>query len=154
MPMPKSVTRINKNGITYVSSVDRVNYTITELIRAAFRDVAKLVKRSMKEKIDDRTKNTKKSIGSWVRKDKVTGEIWLQVGVYTAPIAKKKNKIPIYHAHILEFGSRYARKQPFIRPAVFDNINQIRDIQGKYLSAIENENKALSLIDEKDEVED
>ena len=152
MAMPKSVTKLNKNGITYTSSVDRVSYTIKELTRAALRDVAKLVKRQMKSKINKDTGDTKKNVGSWVRKDKVTGKVWLQVGIYNRKKSKKKNKKPIVHAHILEFGSRFVRANPFLRPSVFDNLQQIQEIESKYLSAIEDELKAQSLINEKDEV--
>ena len=43
MAVPKSVTRINKNGVQYIDSVDRVNYTLEELTRAALREVGKFV---------------------------------------------------------------------------------------------------------------
>ena len=35
MPLPKSVTKIKKDGIEFVSNVDRAQYTIQELSRAA-----------------------------------------------------------------------------------------------------------------------
>ena len=43
MACPKSVVKFTKNGITYTDSVDRANYLITELTRAAMKDVAKYV---------------------------------------------------------------------------------------------------------------
>lgn len=42
----------------------------------------------------------------------------------------------------------------FLRSTVQDNIDEIQKIQGKYLSAIEDENRALGLIDEDEEVAD
>ena len=42
-------------------------------------------------------------------------------------------------------------EKPFLRPSVFENIDQIRLIQGKYLSAIADENKAKGLINEAEE---
>ena len=49
MSVPKSVTKINKNGITYTSNVDACQYYIFELNRAALRDVAKFVKRTFRD---------------------------------------------------------------------------------------------------------
>ena len=45
MGLPKSVIRFNKNGVQYVSSCDRTQYTIRELTRAALRDVGKFITR-------------------------------------------------------------------------------------------------------------
>ena len=50
MPVPKSVTKINKDGVTYVSEVDKANYYIFELSRAALRDVEKFVRSEFKKK--------------------------------------------------------------------------------------------------------
>ena len=44
MAMPKSVTKLNKDGVQFTSSVDKIEYTITELSKAALRDSAKLVR--------------------------------------------------------------------------------------------------------------
>ena len=48
MPLPPSVTRIKKDGVEFVSSVDRCAYTIRELVRAALRDVGKYVLRGFR----------------------------------------------------------------------------------------------------------
>lgn len=50
MSVPKSVVKLKRNGVEYVSSVERTNYTITELTRAAMRDVGKLLCRRTNEK--------------------------------------------------------------------------------------------------------
>ncbi len=50
MAVPKSVVRFKKNGVEYTSSVDRVNYTIVELTRAALRDVGKYLARTANSK--------------------------------------------------------------------------------------------------------
>lgn len=154
MAMPKSVTKINKNGITYTSSVDRASYTIQELTRAALKDVAKLVRREAKQNAPIDSGDYKKNIGTWVRKDRRTGEFELQLGIYTATQSRKKKKNPVYFAHIIEFGSRLVEPLGIITHAVSDNIKEIQEIESQYLSAIEDELKAKSLIDEKDEVSD
>ena len=42
MPVP-SVVKFTKNGVEYTSSVDRANYYIYELTRAALKDVGKYI---------------------------------------------------------------------------------------------------------------
>lgn len=154
MGMPKSVTKINKDGVKFISDVDRVNYTIQELSRAALRDVSKLIRKMAKQKVPVFLGVLKSNIATWVRKDKRTGDVELHIGIYDTRTSKKKNKTPAYHAHLLEFGTAKMEAQPFLTPAVYDNINDIINIQAKYLSAIEDEQKAIRLIEEKDEVSD
>ena len=43
MSVPKSVIKFKRGGVEYVSSVDRTLYTITELTRAALRDVGRYI---------------------------------------------------------------------------------------------------------------
>ena len=48
MSVPRSVTRVDRaGGVTFTSNVDRINYTINELCRAALRDVAKVLRKKM-----------------------------------------------------------------------------------------------------------
>lgn len=49
MSVPKSVVKFDKNGVVYTSSVDRANYTMKELSRAALRDVGKFVCREFRK---------------------------------------------------------------------------------------------------------
>ena len=156
MPVPKSVTKIKKDGVTYISSVDRTQYTITELSRAAFRDVAKLLRRRIKDMAPVDTGNLRRNVGSWVRKAEDSDVPYLQVGVYDKERARKKGLQDAYYATWQEFGnSRHPAangNRGFIRPAVQDSIDDIRRIQGKYLSEIERENRAMGLIDESEEI--
>lgn len=158
MAMPKSVTKVKKDGVEYISNVDRVQYTISELSRAALRDVAKLLRKRIKDAVPVDEGVLKKNVGTWVRKDKGTGESRLQVGVYDKTRAKKKGYPYAFHAHFQEFGTSKMQAanngRGFLRSTVQDNIDEIQKIQGKYLSAIEDENQALGLIDEDEEVAD
>lgn len=139
MAMPKSVTRVNKKGIKFISNVDRVEYTITELCRAALRDTAKLLRNRMLNKARQlpgmkRSRRLNKSYQYWVRKR----ETDLLIGV----------KHDTWYGANQELGTKGMPKKGIIRDTVYENIDQIRIIQGKYLSAIENESMARGLIDE------
>jgi HK97 gp10 family phage protein len=158
VPVPKSVTKIKKDGVEYISNVDQTQYTITELSRAALRDTAKLLRRRIKDNAPEDTGNLKRNVGSWVRKTEDSDVPYLQVGVYDRERAEKKGLKHAYYATWQELGnSRHPAAnggRGFLRPAVQDSIEDIRRIQGKYLSAIEDENKALGLIDEEEEIAD
>lgn len=141
--MPKSVTKINKDGVEFVSSVDRANYTIEELSRAALRDVAKLIRKRMVQKLKKlpgmkRSKRIYNSTQYWVRKR----ETDLQIGF----------KHDTWYGVHQELGDRNQPARHILRGTVMENIDEIRKIEGQYLSAIEDENKALALIDEKEYV--
>lgn len=134
MSLPKSVTKIKKDGVEFVSSVDRASYTIRELARAALRDVGKLVCRRARQKIHRRTGRLAKNTQYWVRKK----EADLQVGF----------KPGGFYGGFHELGTEKMPKIGALYNSVKDEINTIRDIEGKYLSAIEDEQKARALIDE------
>lgn len=145
MSVPKSVVKINKKGITYTSNVDRVSYTIKELTRAALRDVARLIKYSIRQKFNElqgmrkQSKRFKASFQHWLRK--IEGD--LQIGI----------RHNTWYGVNQELGEKNQPKRDFLRSSVFENIDKIREIEGKYLSAIEDENKALTLINEEEEID-
>lgn len=139
MPMPKSVTKVSKDGVKFTSNVDRAQYLIHELKRAALRDVAKLIRKRMIQKLKllpgmKRSRRLYKSTQYWLRRRE--GD--LQIGF----------KHNTWYGVEQELGTSNQPKRSVLRDTVFENIDQIRVIQGQYLSAIENENKALGLIDE------
>lgn len=141
MPMPKSVTKIKKDGVEFISNVDRVQYTIEELSRAALRDVAKYVRKEMIKELKKlpgmrKSKRIYNSAQYWVRKR----ETDLQIGF----------RHDTWYGAWQELGDRNQPARNILRNAVYPNIDQIRVIEGQYLSAIEDENKALGLIDEEE----
>ena len=143
MSVPKSVTKIKKDGVEFVSSVDRANYTIEELTRAALRDVAKLIRKRMVQKLKKlpgmkRSKRIYKSTQYWVRKR----ETDLQIGF----------KHDTWYGVQQELGDRNQPARHILRGTVMENLDEIRKIEGQYLSAIEDENKAIAMIDEKEYV--
>lgn len=153
MGMPKSVTKIKKDGVEYISNVDAVHYTIKELSRAALRDAAKLLRKRIKQNVPKDTGALRKNVGTWVRKSR-DGTPRLQIGVYDRKRAKKKGYPYAFHAHLIEFGTQKMRARPFLKPTVIENLDEIQKIEGKYLSAIEDENKARGLLDEREEIKD
>jgi len=104
---PKPVV-IKKGEVTFVSSVDRCQYTITELSKMALRDVAKLLRQRVKAtgNLPVKTGNLKKNIGTWVRINKTTGKPELQIGVYGREKAKQKNLDYAFYAPYLELGTK------------------------------------------------
>src|SRR5690554_8036316 len=109
MPMPKSVTKVKKGGVEYTSNVDKTQYTIHELTRAALRDVAKFLRRRIKDAVPVDSGTLKKNVGTWVRKDRSTGESRLQIGVYDRTRAKKKGYKYAFYAMFHEFGTSKMR---------------------------------------------
>ena len=139
MAVPSSV-KFKKDGVEYLNNVDRTNYTIRELTRAALRDVGKFVIRTTKKKIRKRTGRLAKGTQYWVRKKE--GD--LQVGF----------KPNAWYGGYQELGTEKQPKIGALTSSVEDNIKTIREIEAQYLSAIEDENRALSLIDEAETISD
>lgn len=144
--MPKSVTKYsNKNGVTFTSGVDRANYTIQELSRAALKDVAKVLRKKMVLKLKElpgmkKNKRIYSSTQYWVRKK----ETDLQLGF----------KHDTWYGVLQELGGENQPKRSILRDTVFESIDDIQKIEAQYLSAVEDEMKAQQLIDEAEEVGD
>lgn len=137
MSVPKSVVKFKKDGIEYIDSCDRVQYTIAELTRAALRDVGKFVCREFRKRYYAKFKRTKGYVGKytqyWV---KTKGEIHLEVGL----------KPNAFYGGFQELGSSTIPKDGFLSASVEQNIPKIVEIESKYLSGLEDEAKALSMI--------
>lgn len=148
MPLPKSVTKISKNGVEFVSSVDRANYLITELTRAAMKDVAKYVLRIVRANVRAISSQTKKMRYAgmryqyWVRKK----ECDLQLGIENTKFGAES----AWWADQSELGTGNQPKRGFLRAAVYDNIATIRQIESQYLSAIEDEAGVEAMVDEEE----
>lgn len=134
MSLPKAV-KITKNGVEFVSNVERLQYTLKELERAALRDVGKLVCKRTRQKIKRRTGRLAKNTQYWVRsKQKVPD---LQVGF----------KPGGFYGLYQEIGTSKAPKIGALGNAAEDNISDIIKIESQYLSGIGTE-EAESLIKE------
>lgn len=147
MSVPKSVVRFRKGGVEYTSSVDRASYTILELTRAALRDVGKYLAR---------TANTEAMKLPGLKKSRrVRGRT--STFLYNVPWAEKglpHLEVGVTHdtwyGTEQELGTSQQPKRQILRNAAHNNIAQIVEIESKYLSALEDEAKALRLISEKE----
>lgn len=148
MPLPKSVVKFSKNGVEFTSSVDRAQYLITELTRAAMRDVGRLVTRECAIRVRGINKWLRKSRYApkryqyWVRKQ----ECDLQVGIENT----KYGANSAWWADQAELGTNGQPKRGILRGSVYDHISDIRAIEAQYLSAIEDEMKAENMINEEE----
>lgn len=140
MAIPKSVTKIKKGNVEFISNVDRVNYTINELTRAALRDCGKFICNRFRSGYYGIFSRKKGKVGKytqyWVRKR----ECDLQIGI----------KPNAFYGGFQEFGSSKTRKVGLLEKTVKQNIPMIIKIQSKYLSGLENESRALAMINEKE----
>lgn len=132
MAIPSAV-KIKKDGIEYINKVDRAKYTLKQLVHAANKDVGKLITKRTKEKINRRTGRGIKNTQYWARKD---GS--LQVGYKPAG----------FYLGFDELGTNKRRKIAQLANTVQEQKSEIRKIEGTYIKSIEDENKAIGLIDE------
>lgn len=147
MSAPKSVTKVLKNGVEYTSNVDRCEYTIKELSRGALRDVAKFVRKEFRTQyyshFDRHTGDGGKVVKATVFSNEKTLYPRVQIGL-------KTGKVDGFYGMFQELGSSKTPKLGLLTHAVEDNVAQIIEIESKYLSALEDEAKALALVDEKE----
>lgn len=144
MGVPKSVVKFKKGNVEYTSSVDRASYTIQELTRAALRDVGKFVTRKCNEegmklpgmKRSSRVRGRNSAFQYWVRKK----DRDLQVGI----------KHGTWYGVDQELGNKNQPKRGILRGSTYNNIAKIIEIESQYLSALEDEARALSLISEEE----
>lgn len=133
---PKSVTKMNKDGVTFTSSVDFTSYTLHELTRAALRDVGKYIARESRKKVKRITGRGAKNIQYWVKHKQEVPE--LEIGV----------KPGGFYMGFQEIGTKKTPKIGAIYSSVSENIPMIIQIQSQYLSAMNDLESAQSLIDE------
>lgn len=148
MSAPKSVIKINKNGVQYTSGVDTAQYYIYELSRAAMRDVGKFIKKTWQMEYDKHFKKHTGNGRSATYVKVIAGE------KTTAPrvqIGLKTGRVDGFYAYFQEFGSSKQPRLGLLTHAAQDNIAEIIKIESQYLSALDGEAERLnSLVDESD----
>lgn len=145
MAVPKSVVRFKKGNVEYTSNVDFACYTIVELSRAAMRDVGKFIARTANSKAM-KLRGLKKS--RRVRGSTSTFRYkvpWAAAGLPHLEVGVTHST---WYGVEQELGSSKQPKRAILRNSAHDNIAKIVEIESKYLSALESEARALSLISE------
>lgn len=141
MSAPKSVVKINKKGVRYVSEVDAAEYYIFELTRAALRDVGKYLRTEFRtayySHFKRRTGDAGKVTSVNVLSGKNTKYPRLQIGL-------KTGKVDGFYAYFQEFGTSKTPRLGLLQSVAKDNIAQILEIESKYLSGLSGEAAALA----------
>lgn len=147
MSVPKSVVRFSKDGVTYTSSVDRASYTILELTRAALRDVGKFLARTANSE-GMKLKGLKKSRRVRGRTSTFRFNVpWAKSGLPHLEVGVTHDT---WYGVQQELGTMNQPKLQILRNSTYNNIAQIIEIESQYLSALEDEARALRLISEEE----
>lgn len=151
MGVPKSVVKIKKNGVEYVSQVDKCQYFIFELTRAALRDVGKFCVKKFRERyysvFQRRSGDAGKSTKYTVYSNEKTKFPRVDIGL---PHSHKGKTVDGFYAYFQEVGSTKTPKMGILTKTVQENIPTIIEIESQYLSSLKDEAKALKLIAEQE----
>lgn len=147
MAVPKSVVRFRRNGVEYTSSVDRASYILVELVRAALRDSGKYIVRTANSAAM-KLPGLKKSRRVRGRSSTFLYSVpWARFGLPHLEVGVTDDT---WYGVQQELGDSRQPKRQILRNSAHDNIAQIIEIQSQYLSALEDEARALRLIDEQE----
>lgn len=147
MPVPKSVVRFKKDGVEYISSVDKASYTILELTRAALRDVGKYLARTANAKAQKLPGLSKSRRVRGRTSTFLYNVPWAKKGLPHLEVGVKHNT---WYGADQEMGTSKQPRRQILRNSANENIAQIVEIESKYLSAMEDEAAALRLISEEE----
>lgn len=156
MSVPESVMKMKKTKgsdgyeLTFTSSVDRVNYTLKELISRANKDVGRFLVAEMRNQVRGISKYLKGKMPQryqyWARGKEGDLIIGVENTKYGAETA--------WWADQAELGTNNQPKRGIMHDTVQKNIDKIREIQSQYLSAINNESEAVALANGNDKIPD
>ena len=145
MSVPKSVVKFKGTNVEYTSNVDFACYTIVELSRAAMRDVGKFIARTANSsamKLHGLSKSRRVRGKSSTFKYKVP---WAASGLPHLDVGVTHDT---WYGVEQEMGSSRMPRIGILTDSARSNIAKIVEIESKYLSAMEDEARALSMISE------
>ncbi len=152
MATPKSVIKIDKEGVKYTSNVDATQYYIYELSRAALRDVGKFIKKTWQQAYDSHFKKISGRGRAATNVKVIAGE---KTQFPRVQVGLKTGKVDGFYAYFQEFGTSKQQRLGLLTHAAQDNVAEILRIESQYLSGLSGEADRLAeLIDEKDYDED
>lgn len=140
--------------VSYTSNADLVKKMLMDLETEALKIASKEFRKIIKDEVPVDEGVLKQNVATWVRKDRKTGEVRLQIGIYDRERAKRKGYPYAYHAHLVHFGTAKSQAKPFLRDGVFNNIEKIRELQTSQLAKINNLKDGINSNDLEDEVDD
>ena len=113
------------------------------------RDVGRFVRQQFRQTyyqtFRKRTGEGPKAISFKVLSNKNTKYPRVEIGIQHG---KKGKEVPGFYTYFHELGTSRHKKQGLLSKVVHSNIPKIVEIESKYLSALEDEARALALIDE------
>lgn len=141
MALPRA-TKITKDGVEIISKVDRAQYTISELSRAALLDTGRLLRKRMlpDAKKQPGMRRSKRPLGAF--------QYWCRRRETDLIVGSKHNT---WYGAEQELGSNRQPKRGIIKGTVMANLDDIRKIQAQYLSAVENEGRAAGMMQPNEE---
>ena len=158
MPTPKSVTKVIVNSVkgtdhrqgmqvTYTSDVNKCEYYLFELCRAALRDTGKYISKCFKQVFYDTFKRKTGNVGRNTKYKVYSSKNtqYPRVDVSTVDDG--------FYGLFQEIGTKHLPKYGILRKAVEDNVDTIRQIQSQYLSAIDDGDDAVESLINEDENE-
>ena len=143
--------------VVFLDCGDRCMYTITELSRAAMKDIAKYIRAKWREKYRgsfiQRTKKGVNNINTYIPKAANNEAAHLEIGYIPGKVSMNaptfiQKKALGWYAALQETGAKHLERQGLLFNAVNDNLDEIRKIEAQYLSAINTADGGESLIDE------
>jgi HK97 gp10 family phage protein len=139
LPTPKSVVKINKDGVKYESFADQNQYYLFELTRAALRDVGKFVRKMFNQKYYE---TFQKKTGKGGKAIKV--KVWSSKNTQypRVSVGWKKGRADGFYSWFQEVGTKGQNPQTrhgILQKVVSENINEIIKIESQYLSGIGSE---------------
>lgn len=149
MAIPKSVTRITTKGgvkVEFRNNLDKTEYYIYELCRAALRDVMRFVQKTFKydfyQHFGKRTGAANYSTTIEVLSNRKTKFPRANIGL-------SSRKMKGFYAYYQEVGTEEQPRLGLLQHAVEDNVDTIIEIESQYLSALSSdENSIEGMIDE------
>lgn len=155
MSIPKSVVKINKDGVRYESFSDQAQYYLFELAKAGLRDVGKFVKTEFRKRyyshFKRHTGNGAKAVKVHVYSNKNTLYPHIDIGL---PHARKGVEVPGFYSFFQELGTSKTPKLGLLTKSVEENVAQIVEIESQYLSNLSKEASRLNRLIDEDEYED
>lgn len=149
MAVPRSVTRVSKNGsVKFVSNVNAVEYTLNELIRGALRDVGRFIAKNFRLSFYSHFiyKNGGVARGTGYKVNRRSATLQVGIGKYW------KGKFIGISGIPQEIGNADTgqKKLGLLQKTVMRNIPKIIEIESKYLSELSKDVPNLIGLSEED----